>query len=136
MTAGWEAHWARTPHIRFGDPCYACGVPMTPASRRWSAWTVPPGMRKHGGKGLCSTCKNRPVEDQVERSAPECPTAYRSCEYGLCDREAEHQVLLENPDGTLEQVLEVCGLHVTPAVVWGRPWPVDATRVRALSEVR
>lgn len=47
------------------------------------------------------------------------------CGFGICLRPAEHQVLLEHGDGTLEPVLEACGLHVTPAVVWGRPEPLD-----------
>lgn len=44
--------------IRFGDPCYLCGVPMTPASRIWCADTIPAGMRKHAGRALCSSCAN------------------------------------------------------------------------------
>jgi hypothetical protein len=51
--------WATEPHIRFGDPCYDCATPMTPASRWWSALTIPEGMRKHAGDGLCSSCANR-----------------------------------------------------------------------------
>lgn len=51
--------WAREPHIRFGDPCYDCGRPMTPASREWSRHTIPAGMVKHAGNALCGTCRNR-----------------------------------------------------------------------------
>lgn len=51
--------WSREPHIRLGDPCYDCGRPMTPASRTWSRYTVPPGYRKHAGHGLCSPCLHR-----------------------------------------------------------------------------
>ena len=52
--------WATEPHIRFGDPCFACGTPMTPASRRWSKFTIPDGYRKHGGNALCSSCAKNP----------------------------------------------------------------------------
>lgn len=51
--------WAREPHIRFGDPCFDCGTPMTPASRRWSAFTIPKGYRKHAGNALCGSCRNK-----------------------------------------------------------------------------
>lgn len=54
------------------------------------------------------------------------------CGYGMCRREPEYQLLLEREDGTLEQVLLVCGFHVTPAVVWGRPAPLDVA-IRPLS---
>lgn len=47
------------------------------------------------------------------------------CGFGICRRPAEHQVLAELADGTLVPVLEVCGLHVTPAVMWGQPAPLD-----------
>jgi hypothetical protein len=49
--------WVREPHIRFGDPCHDRGVPLTPASRCWSAWSIPPGYRKHDGLGLCAPCR-------------------------------------------------------------------------------
>ena len=55
----WGQYWATRPHIRFGDPCYACGIPLTPASACWTSWTIPEGMRRHGGHGLCSLCRNR-----------------------------------------------------------------------------
>lgn len=51
--------WKHKPHIRFGDPCFDCGVPLAPASRRWCAETVPPGVKVHGGHGLCSSCNKK-----------------------------------------------------------------------------
>lgn len=55
----WTRYWATRPHIRFGDPCYGCSVAPAPASRRWSSWTLPPGVRKHAGLGLCGACAGR-----------------------------------------------------------------------------
>lgn len=51
--------WAAEPHIRLGDPCHDCGCTLAPASRCWSSWTLPPGVRKHDGHGLCSSCAGR-----------------------------------------------------------------------------
>lgn len=51
--------WAREPHIRVGDPCFNCGTPLVPASRRWFAWSIPPGYRKHAGLGLCGSCAHK-----------------------------------------------------------------------------
>lgn len=56
---GWAGYWSRTPHIRFGDPCYGCGVPLVPACRTWPKELIPAGMRKHAGRALCGTCKGR-----------------------------------------------------------------------------
>lgn len=58
------------------------------------------------------------------------PARPPSCQFGLCRRPSEHQVLVDGVDGELEAVMEVCGLHVTPAIVWGRPEPLDTLRVR------
>lgn len=49
----------RADAIRMGDPCHDCGIPMTPASRVWSAFTIPSGYRKHAGRGLCGRCIQR-----------------------------------------------------------------------------
>ena len=58
--ADWAGtRWATEPHIRVGDPCHDCGTPMVPASRRWSAFTIPPGHRKHDGNALCRSCASR-----------------------------------------------------------------------------
>ena len=51
--------WKHKPHIRFGDPCHDCGTKLAPASRRWAAETLPPGVRKHAGNGLCGACAGR-----------------------------------------------------------------------------
>lgn len=48
-----------------------------------------------------------------------------ACEFGICRREAEHQVLVEAADGSLEHALFACWYHITPAVVWGRPEPLE-----------
>jgi len=53
--------WAHEPHVRVGDPCYACGTPMVPASRHWPTWAVPPGYRRHGSLGLCQRCYADPA---------------------------------------------------------------------------
>lgn len=58
-TSPWSRMWAKIPHVRFGDPCHDCGVPLAPASRRWCAETLPPGVRKHAGNGLCGSCAGR-----------------------------------------------------------------------------
>jgi hypothetical protein len=52
----WDRMWAKVPHIRFGDPCHDCAALLAPASRRWRSDTLPPGVRKHAGSGLCSSC--------------------------------------------------------------------------------
>lgn len=64
--------WANEPHIRFGDPCHDCGVEMTPASRWWCAFTIPAGMRKHAGLGLCGPCarRRRELNDSDASTAP------------------------------------------------------------------
>lgn len=54
-----HSRWATEPHIRFGDPCHDCARPMAPASRSWSRWTLPAGVLKHAGRGLCGTCRRR-----------------------------------------------------------------------------
>lgn len=78
--------WAHEPHIRFGDPCYACAVPMTPASRWWSASTIPEGMRKHAGLGLCSRCAPRYRRDssaeQAEKVSGQVQQDARGYEHG------------------------------------------------------
>jgi hypothetical protein len=51
----WSRFWAQRPHIRVGDPCFHCAVPMYPASRRF-ACGGPAGHRMHGSHGLCQTC--------------------------------------------------------------------------------
>lgn len=48
--------WRHEPHIRLGDPCFHCGIPLTPASRWYCALTIPAGFRKHAGLGLCGVC--------------------------------------------------------------------------------
>ena len=48
--------WRHNPHIRMGDPCHDCGVPMVPASRYYGAITIPDGYKKHRGNGLCGAC--------------------------------------------------------------------------------
>lgn len=48
--------WKTRPHIRLGDPCYRCGIPLTPASRWYCKITIPAGYRKHAGLGLCGPC--------------------------------------------------------------------------------
>lgn len=65
MTDWRGTRWASEPHIRFGDPCFACGTPMTPASRRWSKFTIPDGYRKHAGNALCSSCAKHPHPDEL-----------------------------------------------------------------------
>lgn len=60
----WDRMWAKVPHIRFGDPCHDCGTTLAPASRRWSKDTLPPGVRKHAGNGLCGPCTKVRDRDQ------------------------------------------------------------------------
>lgn len=71
--------WAHTPHVRFGDPCFGCGTPMTPASREWCAATMPEGYRLHAGHGCCSTCVKKyraaGVLDAPEAPAPDATEA-------------------------------------------------------------
>lgn len=50
------------------------------------------------------------------------------CQFGLCRRSAELEVLIAD-DG--QPGLMVCGLHVTPVVVWGAS-PVAIASVRRL----
>lgn len=59
MSAGYATQWRHRPHVRVGDPCYWCGIPMVPASREWPAMVIPDGHRKHGGLGLCQRCARR-----------------------------------------------------------------------------
>jgi len=47
------------------------------------------------------------------------------CGFGICRREPEHLILTHREDGSLEPVLAVCALHVTPAIAWGRPAPLE-----------
>ncbi len=61
-----------------------------------------------------------PGEAAVEAAGPR-------CQFGLCRRLAELEVLVG--DGVVDLV--VCGLHVTPVVVWGAS-PVAVSRVRRL----
>lgn len=55
--------WKSEPHVRFGDPCHDCGCPLAPASRCWAVETLPPGVRKHAGHGLCGRCSHRRDKD-------------------------------------------------------------------------
>lgn len=50
------SYWSHRPHIRLGDPCFWCGVPMVPASAEFVSFTMPAGHRRHGGLGLCQAC--------------------------------------------------------------------------------
>lgn len=55
------------------------------------------------------------------------------CKFGLCRRLAEHQVL--TADGwtdELLEVVEVCDLHVTPAIAWGRVTSVKEVTIRPI----
>lgn len=56
--------WAREPHIRVGDPCYLCGIPMVPASRHWPSWARPAEHHVHGSYGLCRPCYQLRLKDQ------------------------------------------------------------------------
>lgn len=49
--------WATQPHIRFGDPCYRCGISMTPGGKLWRAHLRLPGWGTHGSHGLCTGCE-------------------------------------------------------------------------------
>jgi len=61
----YQNRWKTQPRVRFGDPCYLCGIPMTPASREWCALTIPPGYRVHGSFGLCRKCYVSPAGKQL-----------------------------------------------------------------------
>lgn len=79
MNSTMRTRWATQPHIRFGDPCYDCGRPMTPASREWSRDTIPPGHVKHAGHALCSTCRQRraatgTLEEALSKEVEQCPS--------------------------------------------------------------
>lgn len=53
--------WRTEPHVRMGDPCFLCGIPMTPGSREYEGGhLVPEGHRMHGGHGLCRRCYRSP----------------------------------------------------------------------------
>jgi hypothetical protein len=43
------------------------------------------------------------------------------CRFGLCGLPAEHMIVLGGREGGPERMTLVCGLHVTPATVWGVP---------------
>ena len=58
--------WSLTPHIRFGDPCYGCGILLVPASRTWQRELIPAGMRKHAGNALCGTCAGKLARGELE----------------------------------------------------------------------
>ena len=51
------------------------------------------------------------------------------CEFGLCRRPAEIEVVLGEGRG---DPLRVCGLHVAPVVSWGVPEPAEALVLRYL----
>lgn len=75
MTAKARNRWAREPHIRFGDPCYLCGIGMCPASGVWPRELIPPDMRRHGGMALCTRCwahyrAQGPIGDRVPTLDP------------------------------------------------------------------
>lgn len=58
-----SARWQHEAHVRVGDPCFLCGIPMVPASRTWPAALVPDGYRIHGSYGLCRSCYNQRHSD-------------------------------------------------------------------------
>ena len=58
-----SARWLHEAHVRVGDPCFLCGIPMVPASRTWPAALIPDGYRVHGSYGLCRSCYNRRHSD-------------------------------------------------------------------------
>lgn len=58
-----SSRWRHEAHVRVGDPCFLCGIPMVPASRTWPAALIPEGHRIHGSHGLCRSCYNRRHSD-------------------------------------------------------------------------
>ena len=44
-----------------------------------------------------------------------------TCRFGICGREAEHAVYYRSDEAAEMRGTLVCGLHVTPATVWGVP---------------
>ncbi len=71
----------------------------------------------------------------MRRAAGASASAAR-CGFGLCDSPAEHQVVVENEDGSVAEFALACGLHVTPVVTWGSAAPIELTRVRTLVAIQ
>lgn len=69
-----------------------------------------------------------PIEELHVHRRPGVP----QCEFVLCEREAELEVVVPTEAGGIAPLL-VCGLHVTPVLTWGVAELVDDPIIRYLS---